>query len=565
MKTFGSWVREKISRATTLRRKLIIVGFQQLDHSSHWFNELVTFKAEGLALGLSVRIAVPRATDAGLAATLSAVPVLDPLPPLAVTAENFVAELSAFADPRVAESAWRRLDVEDPRESDLIYFPQGHPILIRGAGSWLAKRRPKRRPSVFFRILGDELTDLETGRFKPRASLYRLACADLHEHPGQERVFFLVNSASKARSVARACCRRPFLMQHHFGGVATGFAATDPAEPTVYVHLNPRSGSLAANLGDIIRRVAASEPCVRFLIRVPAGISPQLGPDAASFVEVLPPEQNIADYLANLARCTMVFLAYEAQPYKALTSGVFTEAASLGKPVVVPAGTWMDEKIAQGYGVGKVFEHPTAECAAAAISDVLKASTRLGAIARQIAPRLAVETGCRRYIENMIALTRSSHDMGPRYQVGDKIDFSDPLDSRCFMREGWGETEPWGVWTIAHRAELALQVEADAGEPLVLNAFASAFVGRTRDRTCVRVCVAGRQIAEWVFDAKDDVASQPRWMMAALPRHERGADGRIDISFVVEGPTSPFAEGLSGDRRALGLGMRMLSLIKGEP
>jgi hypothetical protein len=155
--------------------------------------------------------------------------------------------------------------------------------------------------------------------------------------------------------------------------------------------------------------------------------------------------------------------------------------------------------------------------------------------------------------------------MEPRYQIGDEIDFSELLDSRGFMGEGWGETEHWGVWTVFRRAELALQVEAKPGERLVLNAFALAFLGRTKERVCVRVCVADRQIAEWVSDAKDPQAGQFRWMTAVLPRHAGERDGRIDISFIVEAPMSPHAEGMSDDRRTLGLALGKLSLTKIAP
>ena len=196
------------------------------------------------------------------------------------------------------------LDAEDTGERDLIYFPHGHPILIRGIGLWLAKRPPERRPSLFFRIIGDELTDLDTGRFKARAAFYRLACADLRTRPGQERVFFLVNSRAKARSVSRVCGRRPFMMQHHFGRLPTEVMATPAVDPTVYVHLNARSGRLGASLGDIIRRVAAIVPSVKFIIRAPAELSATvaaLEPDAASFVELLPSGQSVPEYVANLA------------------------------------------------------------------------------------------------------------------------------------------------------------------------------------------------------------------------------------------------------------------------
>jgi hypothetical protein len=41
----------------------------------------------------------------------------------------------------------------------------------------------------------------------------------------------------------------------------------------------------------------------------------------ASFVDLLPAEQDTAEYFANISRSTIVFLAYEAQAYKISTSG----------------------------------------------------------------------------------------------------------------------------------------------------------------------------------------------------------------------------------------------------
>jgi glycosyltransferase involved in cell wall biosynthesis len=550
------------------RRKLIIAGFEPLDQSSHWFNELASFKTDSGGLGLAVRIIVLRSTEPVLGASLSADAVLEPLPAMEVKADNFVGQVVTFGDAAAMQPLWAQLDAEKLGGSDLIYFPRGHPILIRGVGWWLEEQPPERRPNIFFRIIGDELTDPETGRFKPRAAFYRLACADLRGRPGQERVFFLVNSAAKARSVSRVCWRRPFMMQHHFGRVVADVPAPVQVKPVVYVHLNSRSGRLAANLGDIIRRVVAVEPSAKFLIRLPRESSQSIAAlesDIGSSVEMLPREQSMAEYLANLARCTLVLLAYEAQPYKVLTSGVFTEAASLGKPVVVPAGTWMAEKIAEGYGVGMAFESPAAGSVADALAHALRNSDRLGATARAIAPRLGEETGCRRFIERMMALAAAPRDMEPRYRVGDEIDFSDALDSRGFMQMGWGETEPWGVWTVGRHAELTLRLETDAGPRLILNALAFAFLGRRKTPVCVCVSVAGRKIAEWVFEMAGPQADQPRWLTALLPPHAGEYPNRtVDISFEVDAPTSPFAEGISGDRRTLGLGLCKLLLTSAQ-
>lgn len=550
-------------RAAVSHSKLIIASFEPLDQSSHWLNELVSFKTEGSALEMSVAILALRSTDADVVASLSAQAVLSPLPALDVTADNYVAELVAFSDAaHILEPLWARFDAEELTAQDLIYFPRGHPILIRGIGAWLARRPQTLRPSVFFRIIGDELTDLDTGRYRARAALYRLACSDLRTRPGQERVFFLVNSKAKARTVSRVCRRRPFMMQHHFGRTLIGPPAATPASPTIYVHLNNRSGALAENLGEIVQRVARAEPSVRFLIKIPtkfAASIAKLKRKAASYVEIISHEQSIEDYFTNLTRASLVWLAYDAQPYRALTSGTFTEAASLGKPVVVPQGTWMAEKIAEGYGVGVMFGDSAVRTVADALLSAVRTSDQLGAAARAIAPRLGIETGCRRFIERMIAFAKTTPDMEPDYQIGDEIDFGSSLDSRCFMRNGWGATETWGVWTVEQRAELALPVQAKAGDRLVLNALAHAFLGKQREPVRVRVSVRDEQIAEWVFEAGR--LNQPRWLTASLPpQRDELPGGVLKISFEIDAPRSPLSEGVSADPRTLGLGLSRLSL-----
>lgn len=550
------------ARAAVSHPKLIIASFEPLDQSSHWLNELVSFKTEGSALEMSVAILALRSTDADVAASLSAQAVLSPLPALDVTDDNYVTELVAYSDAEhILEPLWARFEAEELTAQDLIYFPRGHPILIRGIGAWLARRPPTLRPSVFFRIIGDELTDLDTGRYRARAALYRLACSDLRTRPGQERVFFLVNSKAKARTVSRVCRRRPFMMQHHFGRTFADLPDATPTTPAIYVHLNNRSGTLAENLSEIVQRVTRAEPTVRFFIKIPARFAnsiARLKRKAASSVEIISHEQSVEDYFTNLTRASLVWLAYDAQPYRALTSGTFTEAASLGKPVVVPQDTWMAEKIAEGYGVGVMFN----DCAVRTVADALLSAVRnpdLAAAARAIAPRLGVETGCRRFIESMIALAKTTPDMEPDYQIGGEIDFGNSLDSRCFMRNGWGPTETWGVWTVERSAELALPVQAKASDRLVLNALAHAFLGKQREPVRVRVFARDEQIAEWVFEAGR--LNQPRWLTASLPPQTGESSGdTLKISFEIDAPRSPLSEGMSADPRTLGLGLSRLSL-----
>jgi hypothetical protein len=177
-------------RPTPAATRFVIPGFALLDFSSHWFNELLHFRNESLALGLTSRIIVPRSTEERVAVEIGADRVLDPLPAFDVNAENFVRSAVAFADTASLFAPLRAwLAAESLDSSDIIYFPQGHPILIRGIGSWLSEQADHRRPAVFFRIIGDELTDLDTGRFKARAAFYRLASADLKMRQGRNGCF----------------------------------------------------------------------------------------------------------------------------------------------------------------------------------------------------------------------------------------------------------------------------------------------------------------------------------------------------------------------------------------
>jgi glycosyltransferase involved in cell wall biosynthesis len=61
-----------------------------------------------------------------------------------------------------------------------------------------------------------------------------------------------------------------------------------------------------------------------------------------------------ADYYALLKRASVVLLPYLQHCYHSQTSGIFAEALALGKPVVVPRGTWMARQL-RGYGAGLTF------------------------------------------------------------------------------------------------------------------------------------------------------------------------------------------------------------------
>jgi hypothetical protein len=541
------------------RRRLIVVAYRLAEHNSHYCNELLGYVEAAQSLGLSVHALVPRQVDPELALMLQAETVLEPLVETGpYDPQNPFASASAYTNQiRNLGPLWAALAPHDPQSGDMLLFTSGQPALVAGIGMWLASRPPQRRPSVFFRIVGDEFMDWLAGQSPDGALFYHLACNDLATRSGQERVFFLGSSAAIVRRVSRSGGRRVFATAiPKYLAFPRDATSQTPVRPAVYVHLNGRSAPLLGLLAGVVRRIRAAGSDVDFIIK-PSGLSAEslrfVDSQLASVAQILPANQTPAEYLNNFLRCTVVLLPYEAKPYETLCSGVFVEALSCGKPVVVPGKTLMAQQLEAGRAAGTIFENATLESVTAALWRALSASEELAAAAAALSSGVRAENSSERYVERMIALIRQSPDMEPRYQIGEDIDFSDVADSRCFMRDGWGETEHWGVWTIARRAHLSLRVTER--RDLVLRALVQPLLTQQFPKLVVSVSAAERDIARWVFDAGTPQGGSQQWCEAPILCSDIAPDDALDISFGIDAPHSPLSEGLSGDARTLGLGL----------
>jgi glycosyltransferase involved in cell wall biosynthesis len=101
---------------------------------------------------------------------------------------------------------------------------------------------------------------------------------------------------------------------------------------------------------------------VRFLLQ--ANVSaPQYNPLSAEVLDKLKgysPEQvelfgldaplSPDDYYALVSRADVVLLPYDRNRYRACSSGTLAEAIAGGRPVVVPASSWMSSQIPLGAG-----------------------------------------------------------------------------------------------------------------------------------------------------------------------------------------------------------------------
>jgi glycosyltransferase involved in cell wall biosynthesis len=71
-------------------------------------------------------------------------------------------------------------------------------------------------------------------------------------------------------------------------------------------------------------------------------------------VTLIPEALNVADDGELFRSLDLVVIPYVHDVYREATSGIFAEALALGKPVVVPSGTWMAQEL-ETAGAGMVF------------------------------------------------------------------------------------------------------------------------------------------------------------------------------------------------------------------
>jgi glycosyltransferase involved in cell wall biosynthesis len=110
---------------------------------------------------------------------------------------------------------------------------------------------------------------------------------------------------------------------------------------------------------------------------------------------------DFAAYHSFLAQCDLVLLPYERSSYRARASGPFTEACVIGRPVVVPAGTWMEDQVAAGRTSGLAYEGDDPAAIAATVMRAVARLPDLTALAREHAPAWRRAQTCDAFLDRL--------------------------------------------------------------------------------------------------------------------------------------------------------------------
>jgi glycosyltransferase involved in cell wall biosynthesis len=295
--------------------------------------------------------------------------------------ENFV-QLSRDFHGELANVGADRFD-----RDDLAFFPNIIQYQICGIRDWIAEIPAERRPALVLKpsYLTYAMPYLQHRPNKEMVPLlYRYSVRQLVSTHARTWICSdteqIVKQMGSLVGIPMHLLPLPLIMEKR---QIAAKDATDASRVNI-VYLGHASMLKGFHLlADTVKRVVAAGNAAHFIIQsygeqqlcVPlreavAGTSP----DKLTLIEQA---VDFEEYTGLLNRADIVLLPYAKEFYGWASSGIFSEAMSLGKIVIVTEGTWAAEQLEKFAGGGLAIKAPTVDHIADAITVALRTLTSL--------------------------------------------------------------------------------------------------------------------------------------------------------------------------------------------
>ncbi|MEI7932128.1 MAG: glycosyltransferase, partial [Alphaproteobacteria bacterium] len=259
--------------------------------------------------------------------------------------ENFAVLNEAF------HADLARLDPGQFEAGDIAFFPNILQNQIDGIRRWILGLPEERRPAVVLKpSYPTNLLPYMNGRSNKdsTAVLFRFAVQRLvTDHP---RAAICTDTEEMVEIFERMTSVRVALMPLPLG-ISCAVQPSEPRDRLVCAYVGFGSAEKGFHrLPGVISQLTDLQPSLRFQIQVHGGpefcgpVEAELRAMDPDFVEVTSGAVDREAYLDLLRKADIVLLPYEPQMYAWASSGIFVEALSLGKVVIVPEGTWMSRQ-----------------------------------------------------------------------------------------------------------------------------------------------------------------------------------------------------------------------------
>ncbi|MGE0714851.1 MAG: hypothetical protein AB7P02_05365 [Alphaproteobacteria bacterium] len=432
----------------------------------HFLDEAMAVTAAARRAGHTSRIYVMPAARPDLVAALGATVVREP----GATAERSIDHFAREADRMTA--AWAQLGDDTFAAGDMLFLSSLTAPYFTGLLRHLAALPRACRPAVVMRLYdGDQLFDPGTRGFVRQSAAWRRAMAEVE---ALAIPFTLVSETpTLARIATRVLGRR---VLHVASPVAFDVELPPPPGPGLWgdraspriLFICHRRGLPVPHLVRCLALVRRAQPDASLLVKLNDETS-FLSPDARSAIgrrlgipmieEFLP-----QDMLMRMAAETdLMVLPYPVGSYEVRSSGPHLEAAGAGRPLVVPARSWMADEMGAGRAAGMVYTRDAPEAVAAAVAAALGKLPVLRRRAEVARSRLFAHHGSRLFTQAVLAAAAGT-DAADGVATDDPVTFDRLGDGARLLGRGWGAAGVEGTPMSAATSELRLSIEPPLGD-----------------------------------------------------------------------------------------------------
>jgi hypothetical protein len=392
------------------RRRLIAVHHRLGGRTGHRFHEALGLVEQAPGRGFEPLIFISAWAEPAVRDALAAArPVLhDPVFRTDLTFDertrDFVVMLHEHVDAEV-------------RRDDVVLMTVATQCETRAFAAWLAELPAEKKPFVVFLFHSDRWNRYGEAERARQGAEFAVLAAELARlsRADRERLVFGATTPPLAREISGLLgipvSTAPLTLV--YDEKLRAGARERPAGPPRVGFLGGARPEKGTHLARRIVEECRKRTHVRFLVQL---ANEQLPPEAwgdlqglaaEPDVEVLHGSLSLEDYGAAVASCDILPFPYDRLAYRQRSSGVFAEAVTAGKVVVVPADLWLGTLVARGEAAGVTYDGDDTAGCAAAVAECVRRLPELRARARTLAASWAARQSLAAFLDWTAAELRS--------------------------------------------------------------------------------------------------------------------------------------------------------------
>lgn len=396
--------------------RIFVVDNNLVSSGGHCFAVDRWIKEEANKRGIKAHFFINKFAPDDIRNSLSAVAIFSHHSYKRISRDKYCAAIDDFlcVAPQIAIEL-QSLSNEGLSENDLVFFPMVSQNDLIGCALWLEKIPKQSRPYVCMNFMRANFVDPQNDLVTLAGILYRSAAKKLVNLLGNEMLIFTTQSLGIANFLSELLSHpvsiSPMLNNYNLQNIpaqsTTGLHKIEPGEYRIAILGDTRHEKGFHLVPEIISLLNKVIPNIIFFVQISRGFSgweKEINKlQTISNVELRFGALEEDAYFESLYHADIVLLPYHPLLYKYMSSGIFSEAVSMGKVIVAPDSTWMADHIKNNKAAGKVFNSYKPQSITDAVQEAIKDYKILYSRAERYAESWKQEQNVGKYFDKLLS------------------------------------------------------------------------------------------------------------------------------------------------------------------